>query len=56
MTIWQNHVRQRQAYALEFCPPTAGPSQQLFFSQTFLRAKRTPTKHNPNNCGVMDNF
>jgi hypothetical protein len=26
------------------------------FSQTFLRWQRTPTKHNPNICGVMDNF
>jgi hypothetical protein len=26
------------------------------FSQTGLRAERTPTKHNPNICGVMDNF
>jgi len=38
--------------------PAAAPKcdKTWNYSQTGLLAERSPTKHNPNICGVMDNF
>jgi len=44
--------------AVETGVPAAAPKcdKTWNYSQTGLLAERSPTKHNPNICGVMDNF